>query len=45
MDRNGEILATSLPTVNLFANTKLIKNPQDVAEKLNVIFLKFHMSV
>lgn len=38
MDRNGEIIATSLPTVNLFANTKLVKHPQDVAEKLNEIF-------
>lgn len=38
MDRNGEIIATSLPTVNLFANTKLIKHPKDVAEKLNAIF-------
>lgn len=38
LDRNGEIIATSLPTVNLYANTKQIKNPQDVAEKLNYIF-------
>lgn len=38
LDRNGEIIATSLPTVNLYANTKQIKNPQDVAEKLNLIF-------
>ena len=38
LDRNGEIIATSLPTVNLYANTKQIKNPQDVAEKLNFIF-------
>ncbi|MBP1531958.1 MAG: penicillin-binding protein 2, partial [Alphaproteobacteria bacterium] len=38
LDRNGEIIATSLPTVNLYANTKQIKNPKDVAEKLNFIF-------
>ena len=38
LDRNGEIIATSLPTVNLYANTKQIKNPQDVAEKLNYVF-------
>ena len=37
-DRNGEIIATSLPTVNLYANTKKIKQPKDVAEKLNFIF-------
>lgn len=38
LDRNGEIIATSLPTVNLYANTKQVKNPKDVAEKLNYIF-------
>ena len=38
LDRNGEIIATSLPTVNLYANTKQVKHPQDVAEKLNFIF-------
>jgi len=38
LDRNGEIIATSLPTVNLYANTKQVRNPQDVAEKLNYIF-------
>ena len=38
LDRNGEIIATSLPTVNLYANTKKIKNIEDVAEKLNYIF-------
>lgn len=37
-DRNGEIIATSLPVVNLYANPKHIKNPKDVAEKLNEIF-------
>lgn len=38
LDRNGEIIATSLPTVNLYANTKQISNPEDVAEKLNMVF-------
>ena len=38
LDRNGEIIATSLPTVNLHANTKKIKNPKEVAEKLSYIF-------
>ncbi len=38
LDRNGEIIATSLPTVNLYANTKQIDNPEDVAEQLNMIF-------
>lgn len=38
LDRNGEIIATSLPTVNLYANTKQISNPEEVAEKLSYIF-------
>lgn len=38
LDRNGEIIATSLPTVNLYANTKKIDNPEEVAEKLSYIF-------
>ncbi len=38
LDRNGEIIATSLPTVNLFANPKKIRNPEYVAERLNEIF-------
>ncbi len=38
LDRNGEIIATSLPTVNLYADTRKIKNVQDAAEKLNFIF-------
>ena len=38
LDRNGEIIATSLPTVNLYANTKQIDNPQEVAEKLTYVF-------
>lgn len=38
VDRNGSILATSLPTVNLYANPKKIQNPKDAAEKLSFIF-------
>ena len=38
LDRNGEIIATSLPTVNLYANTKKIDNPEEIAEKLSYIF-------
>lgn len=38
MDRNGEIIATSLPTVNLYAVAKKIKHPEETAEKLAEIF-------
>lgn len=38
VDRNGSILATSLPTVHLYASLKKIKDPQDTAEKLSEIF-------
>ncbi|MBQ7632964.1 MAG: penicillin-binding protein 2 [Alphaproteobacteria bacterium] len=38
MDRNGEIIATSLPTVNLYANTKQIRHQEDVAAVLSEIF-------
>ncbi len=38
MDRNGEIIATSLPTVNLYANTKKVRHQEDVAAALNEIF-------
>lgn len=38
LDRNGEIIATSLPTYILQANTYQIKNPVQVAEKLHEIF-------
>lgn len=37
-DRNGIIVATSLPTVNLYANPKHVQNAQDVAEKLSLLF-------
>jgi len=38
LDRHGSILATSLPTVNLYANPKKIQNAEDAAEKLSFIF-------
>lgn len=38
IDRNGTIVATSLPTVNLYANPKNVRNPEDVAEKLSMLF-------
>ena len=34
IDRNGTVVATSLPTVNLFANPKKIINPQKAAQDL-----------
>jgi len=34
IDRNGTIIATSLPTVNLYANPKKVRNKSDVAQKL-----------
>ena len=34
VDRNGTIIATSLPTVNLFANPKKVLNPQKAAVEL-----------
>ena len=37
-DRNGAIIATSLPTVNLYANPKNVRNPEDIAEKLSLLF-------
>lgn len=37
LDRNGTIVATSLPTVNLYANPKKIINPQKAAAELSKI--------
>ena len=37
IDRNGTIIATSLPTVHLFANPKKIDNPQKAAVELSRI--------
>lgn len=38
LDRNGEILATSLKTSSLYANAKLIKDPEGAAKKLAKVF-------
>ena len=37
VDRNGTIIATSLPTVNLYANPKKVLNPQNAAARLSAI--------
>lgn len=37
-DRNGVIVATNLPTVNLYANPQSVSNPKIVAKKLSEIF-------
>lgn len=38
VDRNGTVLATSLPTVNLYANPKNVRHPEEVAEQLTLLF-------
>ena len=38
VDRNGVVIATNLPTVNLFTNPKKVSNPQIIATKLAEIF-------
>lgn len=38
VDRNGVVIATNLPTVNLFANPKKVSNPVVIATKLAEIF-------
>lgn len=37
VDRNGTIIATSLPTVNLYANPRKILNPKNAAARLSAI--------
>ncbi len=37
IDRNGALIATSLPTVNLFANPKKIINPHKAAQSLSKV--------
>jgi cell division protein FtsI (penicillin-binding protein 3) len=34
LDRNGIVLATNLPTVNLYADTRAVLDPDDAAQKL-----------
>ena len=38
VDRNGVVIATNLPTVNLFTNPKKVSNPVVIATKLAEIF-------
>ena len=38
IDRNGAIIATSLPTVSLYANIREIMNADEAAEKISKIF-------
>jgi len=37
VDRNGVVLATSLTTASLFANPSQIRDPDDTAERLNMV--------
>ncbi len=37
VDRNGFVLATSLPTVDLSVNPRLVKNPEEVAKRLSAV--------
>ncbi|WP_395022197.1 peptidoglycan D,D-transpeptidase FtsI family protein [Dongia sp.] len=37
IDRNGVVLATSLTTASLFANPSQIRDPDDTAERLNMV--------
>lgn len=37
VDRNGNILATSLPTTNLHKNAEVVENPEQIAKELHEI--------
>ena len=37
-DRNGVVVATNLPTVNLFANPKKVSNAEEIAKRLAEVF-------
>ena len=37
-DRNGVVVATNLPTVNLYANPKKVSNALEIAKKLSEVF-------
>ena len=37
-DRNGVVVATNLPTVNLYANPKKVSNAQEIAKRLSEVF-------
>lgn len=38
VDRNGELLATTVETASLYANTKFVIDPKDAAQKLHRVF-------
>jgi cell division protein FtsI (penicillin-binding protein 3) len=44
LDRNGVILASSLPVVSVYATPSMIMNPKQVARKLVSIFPELHYS-
>jgi len=37
VDRNGVLLATNLPTVNLYADTRIVDDPKAVAQKIKSV--------
>ena len=37
-DRNGVVIATNLPTVNLYTNPKKVSNAEEIAKKLSEVF-------
>lgn len=41
LDRNGAIIATSLPTVNLFVNPKKVISPKESARRLSEVLTEF----
>lgn len=44
LDRNGEVLATNLETYSLYADTRMIKNPEEVAAGLVRVLPELTMS-
>ncbi|MDR1694954.1 MAG: penicillin-binding protein 2 [Lactobacillaceae bacterium] len=42
VDRNGAIIATSLPTVNLFVNPKKVISPEESAYRLSEVLTEFN---
>jgi len=44
IDRNGVVLATSLPTASLYADPKDIMNPEEVVDKLAGVFPEINAS-
>lgn len=42
LDRNGEVLATNLTTFSLFANAKIVRDPEQAARQLCQLFPDLH---